>query len=61
MTKKPVWIVWRWDDQVGTVGGWTEAEAMENARRFFGTAPEWPNSFSHVTLGCGEPNEEVEE
>lgn len=51
MTKNLLWLVWRWDEQVGTVGGRTEEEALENARKFFGEPPKWPNSFSHVTLG----------
>jgi hypothetical protein len=55
---EPVWLVWKWDEQVGTVGGWTEKEALENARKFFGGPPEFPGAFSHVTLGCGEQKKE---
>lgn len=61
MTKDHLWVVWRWDEQIGTVGGRTEAEAMDNARKFFGEAPRFPNSFSHVTLGSMPLEEETDD
>ena len=61
MNSDQLWVVWRWDKQVGTVGGRSETEAMDNARKVFGEAPEFPNSFSHVTLGSVSMQEEVDD
>jgi hypothetical protein len=50
--KEPLWIVWQFGDDIGTVGGWTKKEAIENAEKFFGK-----NNCLSVTLGCGVPKD----